>query len=345
MLQSSRELRDQQTQSPAVGCRDKWLSQQPPAMQGSKAPLRWHLLAQHLLASPLPPLVRAHALCRGTLSLCVESSTFAPQLHSNPLHDPAGTPANSMYVDKSTTCFYIAAKCNLLPLIPLLGGMAARILFSIFLLALCIWPSAFELVCLGASLFPIQPRASASLFPSMDPFNSIHVAGKAGSNTQAGRQSPSTQGSFNSNSSDASIPMASSPKAGPLPSMSPSPAAAEVDFASQPQMADLPKHGKSDADNTAAAPPKVRIMACLQYFCWRHTECVQYRNEFDCMTSASVLQHSIANMLLSFLSTLLCTPVSPLPNQSAQPSNSSSQYGMCMIEHTALACARHARLP
>lgn len=76
--------------------------------------------------------------------------------------------------------------------------------------------------------------------------------GKAASNTQARPKSPSSQGFFESNSSDASIPMASSSKAGPLPS----PAAAKADFASQPQTADLPKHGKPAADNAAAAPPK-----------------------------------------------------------------------------------------
>ncbi|KAL0046174.1 hypothetical protein WJX82_004787 [Trebouxia sp. C0006] len=80
--------------------------------------------------------------------------------------------------------------------------------------------------------------------------------GKAASNTQAGPKSPSSQGFFDSNSSDASIPMASASKGAPLPSTSPSPAAAKADFASQPQMEDLPKHGKPAADNTAAAPPK-----------------------------------------------------------------------------------------
>jgi len=98
-------------------------------MQGSKALLQWHLLAQHLPASPLPPLVRAHALyrqplslreessrkadytdivffnfklpplvrahalCREPLSLCGESSTFASQVHGNHLHDRVGGPA------------------------------------------------------------------------------------------------------------------------------------------------------------------------------------------------------------------------------------------------------------
>ncbi len=61
--------------------------------------------------------------------------------------------------------------------------------------------------------------------------------------------------------------MAAASKADSLPSTSPSPAAAKADFASQPQMADLPKHGKPDADNAAAAPPKVRVMACMQYSC------------------------------------------------------------------------------
>ena len=92
--------------------------------------------------------------------------------------------------------------------------------------------------------------------------------------------------------------MASSSKAGPLPS----PAAAKADFASQPQMADLPKHGKPAADNAAAAPPKVRIMAYMQYFCWRNTQGVQSRSEVNCMTSASALQHSVISMFLSFLS-------------------------------------------
>jgi len=130
----------------------------------------------------------------------------------------------------------------------------------------------------------------------MNSFNSVHVAGKAASNTQAG---PKSQGFFESNSFDASIPMASSSKAGPLPSASPSPVAAKADFASQPQMEDLPKHGKPAADNTAAAPPKVRIMACMQYFCWRHTNLVQCRDEVNCMTLASVLQCSIISMFLS----------------------------------------------
>ncbi|KAL0017691.1 hypothetical protein WJX77_003299 [Trebouxia sp. C0004] len=80
--------------------------------------------------------------------------------------------------------------------------------------------------------------------------------GKAASNTQAGSRCPTSQGSFDSNSSDASVPKASSSKAGPLPSTSPSPAVAKLDFASQPQMTDLPKHGKPAAGNAAAGPPK-----------------------------------------------------------------------------------------
>ncbi|KAL0032750.1 hypothetical protein WJX79_007652 [Trebouxia sp. C0005] len=80
--------------------------------------------------------------------------------------------------------------------------------------------------------------------------------GKAASNTQAGPKPSSSQDSIDSNSSDASISMASASKAGPLSSTLPSPAAAKADFASQPQMADLPKHGKPEVDNAAAAPPK-----------------------------------------------------------------------------------------
>jgi len=35
------------------------------------------------------------------------------------------------------------------------------------------------------------------------------------------------------------------------------------EFASQPQVEDLPKHSKSMADDTAASPPKARITAIV----------------------------------------------------------------------------------
>ena len=176
----------------------------------------------------------------------------------------------------------------------LLGGMATCILCYIFLLALYLWPSTSDLVWY---LCALHSPGQVPVFT-----HGTHVAGKAASNTQAGPKSPSSQGFFDCNSSDASIPMASASKGAPLPSTSPSPAAAKADFASQPQMEDLPKHGKPAADNTAAAPPKVRIMTRMQYFCWRHTEIVQCRNEISCITSASVMQHSIISMFLPLLS-------------------------------------------
>ncbi len=184
----------------------------------------------------------------------------------------------------------------------LLGGTAACICFCIFLLALCLWPPTSDLVCLVPLCSLHSPGQVPPCFHAWTPFYRVHVAGKAAFNTQAGPKSPSSKGFFDSGSSDASIPMASASKAGPLPSTSPSPAAATADFASQPQMADLPKHGKPAADNAAAAPPKVRILACIQYFCWRYTEIVQCRNEVTCMMSASVLRHSIMTIFLSFLS-------------------------------------------
>lgn len=155
-------------------------------------------------------------------------------------------------------------------------------------------------------------------------FDRFHVAGKAASNTQAGPKPSSSQDSIDSNSSDASISMASASKAGPLSSTLPSPAAAKADFASQPQMADLPKHGKPEVDNAAAAPPKVRITACMQLFCWRQTKHLQSRDGVNCMTSASVLQHSIFSVFLSFLSS--CFFVTPAKMESNSATTAANMH-------------------
>ena len=86
----------------------------------------------------------------GTLSLCIKSSIFAT----------AFMPLSVGLLGTMTACFDAEAEWHLLP-----AWRLAKKISTYFL-----WPSTFDLVCLGSSQFLSQPRTSASLFHAWTPF-------------------------------------------------------------------------------------------------------------------------------------------------------------------------------
>jgi len=95
-----------------------------------------------------------HMHFAGNHCLCVENR---PPLHRRFTATTFMTVLVGL-LEVMATCFYAKAKC---PLVLAQACLAASIMSSIVLLARCLWPSTFDLVCLGTSLFVWVPLCSS----------------------------------------------------------------------------------------------------------------------------------------------------------------------------------------